>query len=206
MFVVTADQRNSTARGDHVDLLLDSLTPWLRAWKADVVLPPERTVGDEIQVVVSTPQAVVDLALRLVREGEWSIGIGAGPVDLPLRESARASSGPAFIHARRAVERARGRGEPVSLVVAASDSDAEEQATAIMQLLASVVRRRTNAGWEVADLLVDGATQKDVAAHLGITTQAVSQRVASAMLDEERRARPVAAHLLKRAEEPGENA
>ncbi len=206
MFVVTADQRNSTARGDHVDLLLDSLTPWLKTWKADVVLPPERTVGDEIQVVVSTPQAVVDLALRLVREGEWSIGIGAGPVDLPLRESARASSGPAFIHARRAVERARGRGEPVSLVVAASDSDAEEQATAIMQLLASVVRRRTNAGWEVADLLVDGATQKDVAAHLGITTQAVSQRVASAMLDEERRARPVAAHLLKRAEEPGENA
>lgn len=206
MFVVTADQRSSTTRGDHVDRLLDSLTPWLKTWKADVVLPPERTVGDEIQAVVSTPHAAIDLALRLVREGEWSIGIGAGPVDLPLRESARASSGPAFIHARRAVERARGRGEPVPLVVAASDAAAEEQATAIMQLLASVVRRRTDAGWEVADLLVDEATQKDVAAHLGITTQAVSQRVASAMLDEERRARPVAAHLLERAEEPGENA
>ncbi len=196
MYVVTADQRGSTAAGDHVDALLASLEPWTELWSGDVALPPERTVGDEVQAVISSPDAAVDLALRLMRAGEWSVGLGVGTVDLPLRESARASSGRAFVHARRAVERARGRGEPVPMVVGADDSDAEEQATAIMQLLASVVRRRTDAGWEVNDLLVDGATQKDVAAQLGISTQAVSQRVASAMLDEERRARPVAAALL----------
>jgi hypothetical protein len=206
MFVITADQRGSTTAGDHVDRLLASLKPWLAAWRRDVALPPERTVGDEIQAVITTPDAAVDFALNLMRAGEWSVGIGVGAVDLPLRESARASSGPAFVHARRAVERARGRGEPVPLVVAAQNAGAEEQATAIMQLLAAVVRRRTSAGWEVNDLLIDGATQKDVATHLGISTQAVSQRVASAMLDEERRARPVAAALLERADDSGENA
>ena len=205
MYVVTADQRRSTTTGDHVDRLLHSLQPWLAAWKDDVALPPERTVGDEIQAVMTTPEAAVDLALRLMRAGEWSVGLGVGPVDIPLRESARASSGPAFVHARRAVERARGRGEPVPLVVAAANADAEEQATAVLQLLASVVRRRSDAGWEVSDLLVDGASQKDVAARIGISTQAVSQRAASAMLDEERRARPVAAALLAQAADVKEN-
>jgi len=206
MFVITADQRGSTHAGDHVDRLLTSLETWTTTWKAHVALPPERTVGDEIQVVITSPEATVDLALRLMREKEWSVGVGVGTVHLPLRDTARASSGPAFVRARRAVERARGRGEPVPLVVAAHDSDAEEHLTALMQLLAAVVRRRTRTGWEVSDLLVDGATQRDVAERLGISTQAVSQRVASAMLDEERRARPVAVALLARAENAGETA
>jgi len=61
------------------------------------------------------------------------------------------------------------------------------------------VRRRSDAGWEVADLLDGERTQKDIAQALGISEQAVSQRIASAMIDEERRARPVAAMLLERA-------
>ena len=69
----------------------------------------------------------------------------------------------------------------------------------MLQLLASVVRRRSIAGWEVADLLTNGTTQRDVATRLGISEQAVSQRVASAMIDEERRARPVAVVLLNSA-------
>ena len=206
MFVVTADQRGSTRHGNRVDDLLASLDPWFHAWTSHVGLPVERTVGDEVQAVLTSAEAAVDLALQLVRRRVWSVGIGAGPIDEPLRSTARASSGPAFVHARRAVERARGRGEPVSVVVAGQDADAEESATAIVQLLASVVRRRSVAGWEVGDLMGPGVTQRDVAARLGITTQAVSQRIASAMLDEERRARPVAAALLERASAARETA
>lgn len=206
MFVLTADQRASTTRGDRVDRLLGDLAAWSEQWRPHIALPPERTVGDEIQVVLSAPAAAVDLALHLMRVGDWSVGVGVGPVNEPLRESARASSGPAFVHARRAVERARNRGEPVPLVIGAANAEAEEHATALMQLLAAIIQRRTAAGWEVNDLLVDGATQKDVAARLGITTQAVSQRVASAMLDEERRARPLAAALLARADHATEDA
>lgn len=200
MFVLTADQRASTRHGDRVERLLASLATWAGEWADGVVFAPERTVGDEIQAVMTDADAAVDLAMRLMRLSEWSVGIGAGEVEMPLATSARASSGPAFIHARRAVERARGRKEPVPLVVAAESDAAEEPAHAVMQLLASVVRRRSSLGWEVYDLSLPGVTQREVAERLGVSTQAVSQRAASAMLDEERRARPVAAALLRLAE------
>ncbi len=196
MFVITADQRRSTAHGDQVEALLGVLASWKERWADAVALGPERTVGDEIQVVVDSAEAAVDLALFLMRERQWSVGIGAGVVETPLRPTARESSGPAFVHARRAVERARGRGEPVPIVVAGEHDGAEEAATAVMQLLAGVVRRRSDAGWEVADLLEPGFTQREAAAVLGVSEQAVSQRVAAAQLEEERRVRPVIATLL----------
>ena len=199
MFVVTADQRASTREGDRVEQLLADLGAWQRAWAADVVLPLERTVGDEVQTVLSTPDAAVDLALTLARAQQWAVGIGVGGVDEPLGASARASSGTAFVLARRAVERAKFKTEPVPLSVAGTHEGAAEAATAVLQLLASVVRRRSVAGWEVSDLLTGGTTQREAATRLGISEQAVSQRVASAMIDEERRARPVAVVLLNSA-------
>jgi hypothetical protein len=199
MFVVTADQRGSTRSGDRVEALGERLQPWFRSWDADVALPLERTVGDEVQTVLTTPEAAIDLALTLIRAQHWAVGIGAGPVIEPLGHSARASSGPAFVAARKAVERAKLKSEPVSVVVAGTHDGAAEAATAVLQLLASVVRRRSPAGWQVSDLLTDGVTQRDVAGRLRISEQAVSQRVASAMIDEERRARPVAVRLLDAA-------
>jgi hypothetical protein len=206
MFVLTADQRRSTRHGDRVEMLLTSLEPWAATHADHVVLGPERTVGDEIQAVLNSAETTVDLALTLMRTGSWSVGVGVGHVDRPLRSTARASSGAAFVHARRAVERARGRSEAVPLVVAGDSEQGEERATAVLQLLASVVARRSTAGWEVADLLTPGVTQKAVADTLGISTQAVSQRISSAMLDEERRARPVAAALLAQLDEGADSA
>ena len=205
MIVVTADQRHSTATGERVDALLTQLGPWQSHWAAAVALPLERTVGDEVQAVLTDPAAAVDLALALMREGDWSVGLGVGGVHLPLADSARASSGPAFVNARRAVERARGRGEPVPMVVAGDDDDSAAEATAVLQLLAAVVRRRSRAGWEVADLMIRGTSQKDAAAALGISPQAVSQRVSAGMVEEERGARPVAARLLAAASSRSES-
>jgi hypothetical protein len=200
MFVLTADQRASTRHGDRVERVLESLAPWAGDWRDAVLFEPERTVGDEIQAVMADADAAVDLAMRLMRLSEWSVGIGVGSIDAPLGATARASSGSAFVNARRAVERARGRKESVPLVVAGLSPESEEPAHAVMQLLASVVRRRSAAGWEVHDLALPGVTQREIAARLNITDQAVSQRVASAMLDEERSVRPVAAALLRLAE------
>ena len=200
MFVLTADQRDSTRTGERVDALLASLDGWRERWAEAIALPVERTVGDEFQAVLTDANAVVDLALALVREGDWSVGIGAGEVNLPLADSARASSGPAFVAARDAVERARGRREPVPVVVLGADEDAARSATAVLQLIGAVISRRTAAGWEVADAWVGDATQRDVAQALGISPQAVSQRIAAAMMEEERAARPVAASLVAQAE------
>lgn len=199
MYVVTADQHASKRRGDKVEELLERLVPWQDARGDEVALPLERTVGDEVQIVLTSPEAALDLALHLIRLQDWAVGIGAGPVHEPLAASSRASSGPAFVLARFAVERARGRAEPMPVVVMGDDPAAATDATGLVQLLAAVVRRRSAAGWEVADLLRPGVRQKEVAATLGISEQAVSQRVRSAVLEEERKVRPLAARLLRRA-------
>ncbi|MBK5248318.1 MAG: hypothetical protein JJE50_02625 [Actinomycetales bacterium] len=199
MFVITADQDASRRSGDRVEVILGELTTLIRDRDlADgVALPFERTVGDEVQGVLTDAAAALRLALHLQRHQEWSVGIGIGPVDLPLAESARASSGAAFVRAREAVERARGKSVPVPFALEAGSTPRSEQTESLLQLLAAVVRRRTAQGWEVVDLLSQGAaTRREAAASLGISAQAVSQRLRVAMWTEEEQVHPLAERLL----------
>jgi len=193
MFVLTVDQRHSRRGQDRVDALLG----WL-ADRPGVVRGFERTAGDEVQGVMDEPSAVVDLVLGLVRRGAWSIGIGAGPVDEPLPASTRAGSGPAFVLARKAVERAKS--SPQLLAVEAPDADRAGSAQAALDLLASVVQRRSEPGWEAVDLISRGITQTEVAEALGITKQAVSQRLRAATWAPEVAGRDLAARMLAAAD------
>ena len=202
MYVVTVDQQGSRRGADLVPQLLAALPR-----VPGTVLPFERTVGDEVQAVLDDPSSVVDLALHLLRIGGWSIGIGAGPVDEPLPRSTREASGPAFIAAREAVEAAKGRGRPVPLAVRGSGEVAARDAEAVLTMLGSVVVRRSAAGWEAVDAdrrarsstSHDGAVQQAAAASLGISQQAVSQRLKAAMWAEEQAVRPAVARLLSAA-------
>lgn len=200
MFVLTVDQQGSRRVGDRVDDVLERLGTW-QAGRSGVVRPFERTVGDEVQGVVADPDTVVDLALALLRWGGWTVGIGAGPVDEPLPPTARAGSGPAFVLARSAVERAKSRTRPVPVAVEGTDPTAAADAEAVLTLLGVVAERRTPSGWEVVDAVAGGrTTQERVAERFGITQQAVSQRLRTALWAEEQAARPTAARLLLRAE------
>ncbi|MEV7971867.1 hypothetical protein [Cellulomonas sp. NPDC089187] len=213
MFVLTLDQIGSRRSDDLLPALLTELrvrgplagrAPALPhgghppRTPAGLVLPLERTVGDEAQVVLDDPVLTLDLALHLLRIGGWSIGIGAGPVRLPLAESARASAGEAFIAAREAVEAAKSRSRTVPLAVRGVDAEAAADAEAVLSLIGAVIRRRSVAGWAVVDRVVQGERQQDVADALSITQQAVSARLAAGLWDEERAARPAAARLLGR--------
>ncbi len=213
MWILTIDQIGSRRVGDRVEVLLADLTargPLVdrapashhAAPAAGLVLPFERTVGDEVQAVVSDPALAVEVALHVLDLGGWSVGIGAGRVDLPLPASSRAASGPAFVHARAAVEAAKSRGRTVPLVVRADAADLAAEAEAVLTLLAVVAARRTSAGREVIDRVRarDGsARQEEIAADLGISQQAVSERLRTALWAEERAARPAAARLLRLA-------
>lgn len=195
MFVLTIDQRASRRGGDRVEPLLDRLGASEPARR--FARPFERTAGDEVQGVLVDAAGVVDLVLLLVRSGQWSVGVGIGPVDEPMPASARAGSGPAYQYARDAVTRAKSVPQHVAVTgaVPAEAADAE----AVFGLLGAVVQRRTGQGWEVVDLVTTGMTQREVAGKLGISPQAVSQRLAAALWHQERRARPLAARLLVRA-------
>jgi len=201
MFVLTVDQHASRRVGDRVEALLDDLAPL--SGRDGVVRAFERTVGDEVQAVLRDAGLVVEVALQLLRTGGWSVGIGAGPVHEPLPASARAGSGQAFVLARAAVERAKSRTRPVALAVEGAVPERARDAESVLTLLGGVLARRSPAGWAVVDALGTlgrEATQDAVAAHLGVTQQAVSQRLRAAMWAEEVAARPVAARLLTEGE------
>lgn len=213
MWVMTVDQEASRRRGDQVEALLDS-------FRADGPLagpnegpgglerPFERTAGDEVQAVFADPGLAVDVALHVLDLGGWTVGIGAGAVDRPLPAHARAGSGSAFVLARGAVEAAKAR-RPRTLppiAVRGADPDVAREAEAVLVLLGTIAARRTPEGRAVVDLVrrtAEPPRQQDLADALGITQQAVSMRLRTALWAEEVAARPAAARLLRLASRPG---
>jgi hypothetical protein len=191
-FVLTVDERFSRRAGDRVESVLEELAA------VETVLPFERTGDDEFQGVVDDPAVVVDLALDLVRAGGWTIGIGAGAVRTPLPRSTRGANGPAFLLSRRAVDAAKQRGPARLAVRGAAPSEAGD-AQAVLTSLAVLVDRRSAQAWEAIALVQGGRTQAQAASALGISRQAVGQRLAAALWDLERELRPAAERLLSRA-------
>ncbi|WP_222195878.1 hypothetical protein [Modestobacter italicus] len=189
-FVLTVDQRGSRRGPDRVPAALRTLAGM------PVVLPFERTAGDEFQGVVDDPAVVVEVVRRLVRDGGWSVGVGAGPVHRPLPRSTRAGSGAAFVAARGAVEAAKRR--PVRVAVRGGAAESAADAQAVLTALAVLVERRSDQAWEAIELVEAGRTQAEAAAELGVTRQAVGQRLAAGLWEVERDLRPTAARLLAR--------
>jgi hypothetical protein len=191
-YVLTVDQRASRRSPDRVaDALreLDGAVPMLLGF--------ERTAGDEFQGVLADPADVVELVLRLVRMGGWSIGVGAGVVQTPRPESTRAGAGQAFLAARRAVDAAKQR--PFRLAVRGAVPPEAADSQAVLSALAGLVDRRSEQAWAAIALVEEGRTQSDAATALGISRQAVGQRLAAGMWELERELRPTAARLLTRA-------
>jgi hypothetical protein len=192
-YVVTVDQKASRRTLDRVADMLRELNDAVPS-----LLPFERTAGDEFQGVLADPDEVVDVVLRLVRAGGWSIGVGAGPVQTPLPASTRAGAGPAFLSARRAVDAAKQR--PSRLAVRGAVPPDAGDAQAVLSALAVLVDRRSEQAWEAISLVGGGRTQAEAASMLGISRQAVGQRLTAGLWDLERELRPTAARLLTRAE------
>ena len=189
VLVLTVDQRTSRTTPD---LVSDAV-----AGLADLPLrlPFERTTGDEMQAVLDDPTALPPAVERLLRDGTWHIGIGVGTVDEPLPDNARAGRGPAYLHARSAVTTAKN--SPWHLRVVGDDGAARDLES-VLWLWAAALGRRSEKGWEVADLVDQGLSYDEAAVRLGISQSAVSQRAQAAGLVEGRRAREVVEHLAAR--------
>lgn len=201
MIVITADQIDSRAGSDHVDAALRRVSYVLGD---AAVLPPERTAGDEFQVLVSSGTSAVDVLRVLVRQGRWSIGVGLGPVRSPLPDTIRAATGPAFFAARAAVDRAKTAPEHFALEVA---TGAARTTAEVEPLVAQTVRalgRRSAEGWELSDLLDAGLSRTEAATRLDITPQAVAKRYASAELRTDAPVRGALAALLEAADRPAD--
>jgi hypothetical protein len=192
VFVLTVDQRGSRGTADLVPELLNSLNR--RPRRSGLLRKFERTAGDEVQGVFAEARPVVDVIVDLLRADSWYIGLGVGAVVEPLPRSTRAGSGEAFVFAREAVTRAKSSPHPVNVVGANRRS--AEQVETVLWLMASVLRRRSERGWAVADLLAEGLTRREIGVKLGISQSAVTQRAQAAGVAEEQRGRVLAAELL----------
>jgi hypothetical protein len=194
VFVLTVDQRASRTTSDVVPDLLNTLNR--RPRRIGLLRKFERTAGDEVQGVLAEARATIDVIVHLIRADRWYIGLGIGDVDSPLPRSTRAGSGAAFVNAREAVNRAKA--SPHHINVVGTDAHHAEQVESVLWLMASVLRRRSERGWAVADLLAEGLSRREIGVKLGISQSAVTQRAQAAGVVEEQRGRVLAAELLDR--------
>lgn len=192
--VLTLDQRHSRTGPDLVPALLTSLA------EVPVAARFARTAGDEVQGVLDSPEALVDVLALLLRSEQWNIGIGLGDVEQPLPDDAPAGRGPAFLHARTAVTTAKS--SPWRLRVVGEVPQARALETTAW-LWAALLNRRTSRGWEVADLAAEGLTYGEIGERLGISQSAVSQRAQAAGIVEDRRARELLGWLAADLLTPG---
>jgi hypothetical protein len=195
MFVLTVDQVDSRGRGDRVGPLLADLAA---RGRQTLVLGPDRTAGDEFQLVARDAAAALGLVLELTRNDEWSVGLGVGDVDGPLPSTTREATGSAFVAARDAVDRAKRAPHRFALAAAGVPAPLDgADVEALTDLLLEVRARRSPEGWAVADRLAPGVTQAAVAHELGITAQAVSLRAKAAGIRLETRAVPALVRALE---------
>ena len=193
MFVLTVDQVDSRRHRD----LVPATTARLAALATR--LPFTRTVGDEFQGLLEDPLSVVDAILTLMRSSTWHVGLGIGAVEEPLPDDPRSARGPAFLAARQAVERAKREPGHVHVVAPAAPDEAEDVAV-VLQLLAALRARRSRAGWEAVEAMAASGQQAEVAEQLGVSRQAVGQRLQAAGWALEQRTLPTLARLLERAD------
>lgn len=197
--VLTIDQRDSRRDRDRVEDLLTALAE-LAAFPSGAVLAFERTAGDEVQGMLGSAEAVLDVATLTSREGHWSIGVGLGSVNQPLPSSTRSAGGPAFERARVALDRAKGTPELIALE--GPDPRSAGHAETALAVLGDLLLRRSEQGWAAADLMAAGLTQSATAQRLGVSKQAVSQRLSAAMWQRAERLRALTIHLLEQAADP----
>ena len=216
MFVVTADQKDSRTDIDRAGRVREELD---RAFADALVLPVDRTAGDEIQALLPEASAALAMVLDLTRREYWSVGLGIGDVRTPLPAATREATGSAFIAARDAVaaakksptrfalavgreaEAERGGADTTSDTSDTSDTTPDE-VEALTNLLLLARERRTPQGWEVADLIATADSQRDVARTLGVTPQAVSTRLRTSGWRTEQAALPGLVKLLARLDSP----
>ena len=193
MFVITADQVDSRRFHDRVPAAL-TLLARSPAATGGASRTFERTAGDEIQGLLSGPEAAVAALAALARQRNWVIGVGIGEVEQPLPDSTRAARGGAYVAARAALEDARAGGERVQ-VRATSREEVARDVETVLLLLEPLIRERTDAAWAAVDL-AEGRTQAEIGEALGISQSAVSRRLAGAHLELAERAAELATRLL----------
>ena len=119
--------------------------------------------AEDIRSDLASPEALCNVEMALLSDGAWAIGVGV------------AAEG----YAGAAATAALGTGGRAGTVKISSRLLREEIA-AVFLLIAHVLSKRSLAGREATSLMRAGFNQNEAAAELGISKQAMSQRLHAA--------------------------
>ncbi|AIT61103.1 hypothetical protein [Corynebacterium doosanense] len=135
---------------------------------------------EDIRSRVDTAEALTNVVMALLSDGDWAIGIG---VDSPAGAEDRAT---AAVGTRAGSVKVR----------SSAPGTGGEDIQAAFTLLAHVLAKRTIEGREATSLVRSGMNQNEAAEQLGISKQAMSQRLGAAGWAAEAAGWKLAVHLI----------
>lgn len=191
MFAIHARYRGRSAqRSDLVGRSAEALST------LDGVGEFARLGVEDIRAVVDSAESVYEVTMALLADGAWAIGIGIAPDE---EEAAEAAT--------RSLRKASRAGKVYALVDDVEVDRAERAAraddiTAIFGLLGHILHKRTPEGREATSLVRGGWNQNEAAEQLGISKQAMSQRLQAAGWAAETAGWQLALRVLDRAADP----
>ncbi|MBN9643477.1 MarR family transcriptional regulator [Corynebacterium mendelii] len=144
---------------------------------------------ENIRALVATPRAVVDTTMVLLSDGDWAVGIGHG-----------ASAETAVAKATSCLTK-KAKPGTVAAAVDAAGGVGPADIVAVFMLIAQILTRRTPEGREATSFMRRGYSQIEAAEELGISKQAMSQRLQAAAWQAENAGWQLAVNLLTRLDE-----
>ncbi|MDO4908513.1 MAG: helix-turn-helix domain-containing protein [Corynebacterium sp.] len=148
--------------------------------------------AEDMVTIVESPEAMANTTMALLSVGDWAIGLGI-------------TSSPSAERAQTVAAQALGRTARPGTVRARLDArgpEAKSMAADIAGafiMISFILAKRTDEGREATSLMRGGLTQNEAAAELGITKQAMSQRLQAAGWAAEQAGWNLAVHLIERA-------
>lgn len=130
---------------------------------------------EDVEGVLTTAEATCDVVMALLSHGDWAIAIAAAPTEEQARTmaakllGAQGRAGTVCVDARLAARGSRQHAKALAADI-----------TAVFVLLGHILSRRTMEGREATALVRSGLNQNESAEQLGISKQAMSQRLQAA--------------------------
>lgn len=170
------------------------------------------TLGvEDFACITSGPQHAGGLMFSLLQAGEFSLGIGAiagaeselndaydSEEDIQQQLLAAAARAVSLKSRANSVAMRVEMPGPGSVLAPGYAAEVSEDVVSAFALLAHVLSRRTEEGREATALLRAGLSQSEAAAEVGISKQAMSQRLAAAGWQAEQAGWSLAVHMLAR--------
>jgi len=151
---------------------------------------------EDIRSQVADAEAALNLIMALLSDGNWAIGLGIAD------GSGRSAPSDASTTATAAVGTRAGQ---VRVIVDRQNATTEAaDIAATFALMSHVLHKRTYEGREATSLVRRGMNQNEAAATLGISKQAMSQRLQAAGWPAEQAGWQLALNLITRAAGQGE--